>query len=345
MFRRVFIAGAFIGPARAQDRHLRMIVPFPPGGATDIFARRLALRMQTPLGQPVVVENLEGLSSLLGTLEVVRARPDGQTVLFGTASSLGLYPLVTDRPLFDPLNDLAPVSLVGATTVAFAARPDVAADLPGLVAAARARPGQLRYGSPGTGTYLHLAMELLKREAGGFDLVHQPFAGSAAAMSALLGGSIEAISDSLSTALDSHRTGRIRILAVASTRRSLLVPEVPTVAEALNLPGFEAAVWMALMVPVGVPDSMRDRLAYAINTTLADGNMRAALEQTGFEPGGLLSPREIPAFLRAEQARWRPLVQATGGAGRLISGQRRSPACRADWRRRTAAHRARSARR
>ena len=114
------------------------------------------------------------------------------------------------------------------------------------------------------------------------------------------------------TALDGHRTGRLRILAVASAQRSTLVPDVPTVAEALNLPGFEAAVWMALMLPVGVPNSMRDRLAYAINATLADGNMRAALEQAGFEPGGLLSPREIPAFLRAEQARWRPLVQASG---------------------------------
>lgn len=314
MRRRDLLAAGLViaAPVQGQDRPVRMIVPFPPGGPTDVFARRLAQRMQTPLGQPVVVENRVGEAGATGTLEVVRARPDGQTILFGTAGTLGLYPLLVGRPQFDPLVDLAPVSVVGAASIAFAARVDVATDLAGFVQAAKAQPGRLRFASPGSGTYLHLAMELLRREAGGLDLQHVPHRGSGPAMARLLDGEVEAISDTVATALEHHRSGSIRILAVASARRSPLLPAVPTVTEALNLPGFEAAAWMAVMLPAGVPDSMRDRLAYAINATLADVNMRASLEQTGYEPGAVLSPAEIPNFIRGERAKWRPIVQATG---------------------------------
>ncbi len=315
--RDVFAAGlaaTLATPALAQgwpDRPLRMIVPFPPGGATDVFARRLAARLPAELGQPVVIENRTGAAGAIGTLEAARARPDGQTLLFGTASTLGLYPLLAERPQFDPLRDFLPVAIPGAATVAFVVRPGVADSLPALVAAARARPGALRYGSPGTGSYLHMSFELFKHAAG-VNIEHVPYRGSAPAMADLLGGHLDALTDTVATTLEQHRAGRARMLAVASTARSPLVPEVPTVAEALGLAGFEAAVWLAVMLPMGTPEAIRARLAAAITATLAVAEFRAELEAAGFEVGGRLSPEQSRDYIAAEQAKWRPIVAATG---------------------------------
>ncbi|WPB84320.1 Bug family tripartite tricarboxylate transporter substrate binding protein [Sediminicoccus rosea] len=314
MKRRALLAATLATPALAQnwpDRPLRMIVPFPPGGATDVFARRLAARLPGELGQPVVIENRTGAAGAIGTLEAARARPDGQTLLFGTASTLGLYPLLAERPQFDPLRDFLPVAIPGAATVAFVVRPGVADSLPALVAAARARPGALRYGSPGTGSYLHMSFELFKREAG-VNIEHVPYRGSAPAMADLLGGHLDALTDTVATTLEQHRAGRARMLAVASTARSPLVPEVPTVAEALGLAGFEAAVWLAVMLPAGTPEPIRARLAAAITATLAVAEFRAELEAAGFEVGGRLSPDQSRDYIAAEQAKWRPIVAATG---------------------------------
>ncbi|MBS7792536.1 tripartite tricarboxylate transporter substrate binding protein [Roseococcus sp. SDR] len=314
MKRRALLAATLATPALAQswpDRPLRMIVPFPPGGATDVFARRLAARLPAELGQPVVIENRTGAAGAIGTLEAARARPDGQTLLFGTASTLGLYPLLAERPQFDPLRDFLPVAIPGAATVAFVVRPGVADSLPALVAVARARPGQLRYGSPGTGSYLHMSFELFKREAN-VNIEHVPYRGSAPAMADLLGGHLDALTDTVATTLEQHRSGRARMLAVASTARSPLVPEVPTVAEALGLSGFEAAVWLAVMLPTGTPEPIRARLAAAITATLAVQEFRAELEAAGFEVGGRLSPDQSRDYIAAEQAKWRPIVAATG---------------------------------
>lgn len=312
MRRRGVVLGGLAIPALAQERSVRMVLPFPPGGANDIFARRLASRMQPALGMPVLVENRPGDVGAVGTLEVVNARPDGLTILFATVSVLALNPLIAAQPRFDPMRDLVPVSLVGAATIVFAARPDVATDLAGLVAAARARPGALRYGSTGTGSQPHLAMELLKREIGGLDMPHVSFGGGALALAALREGRIDALADTLVTTLPFHRSGTVRALAVAGAERSRLTPHVPTVAEALGLPGFEAALWLAVMLPAGVLESMRDRLAYAIHSALAGRELRAELLEAGFEPGGLLSPPEITAFMVAQQERWRSLLRELG---------------------------------
>ena len=316
MRRRALLTAPLLLPglAHAQnfpDRPLRMIVPFPPGGATDVFARRLAARLPQQLGQPVIVENRAGAAGAIGTLEAARARPDGHTLLFGTASTLGLYPLLAERPQFDPLRDFLPVAIPGAATVAFVVRPGVAETLPSLVAAARARPGALRYGSPGTGSYLHMSFELFKREAR-VDIEHVPYRGSAPAMADLLGGHLDALTDTVATALEQHRSGRVRILAVASARRSPLILEVPTVAEALNLPGFEAAVWLAVMLPMGTPEPIRTRFAEAVNAALRPAEFRLELEAAGFEVGGTLSPAQAGDYIAAEQAKWRPIVAATG---------------------------------
>ena len=316
MRRRAILAAAALPlPALAQpwpDRPLRMIVPFPPAGATDVFARRLAARLPAQLGQTVVVENRAGAAGAIGTLEAARARPDGNTFLFGTASTLGLYPLLAERPQFDPLRDFAPVAIPGAATVAIAVKPGVAETLPALAAAARARPGALRYGSPGTGSYLHMSFEYFKREAGGLEIEHVPYRGSGPAMADLLGGHLDAISDTVATAIEHHRAGRARILAVASAARSPLLPEVPTVAEALVLRGFEAAVWLGVLLPRGAPEAVQARLGAAVNAAMRDAEFRAELEAAGFELYGTLDPAGSARFIAAEQEKWRPIVQATG---------------------------------
>ncbi|MCW8086372.1 Bug family tripartite tricarboxylate transporter substrate binding protein [Sabulicella glaciei] len=308
-------AAALPVPALAQswpDRPLRMIVPFPPGGATDVFARRLAAKLPQQLGQSVVVENRAGAAGAIGTLEAARARPDGSSFLFGTASTLGLYPLLSERPQFDPLRDFQAVAIPGAATVAIAARPAVAETLEALVRAARERPGRLRYGSPGSGSYLHMSFEYFKREAGRLDIEHVPYRGSGPAMADLLGGHLDAISDTVATTIAHHREGRARMLAVASAQRSPLAPDVPTVAEALGLAGFEAAVWLAVMLPQGVPEAVRNRLAEAVNATMRDPEFRAELEGAGFELYGRLDPDQSARFIAAEQEKWRPIAQATG---------------------------------
>jgi tripartite-type tricarboxylate transporter receptor subunit TctC len=246
----------------------------------------------------------------------VRARPDGYSFLFATASTLALYPLLAERPQFDALRDLLPVAIPGAATVAFVARPEVAETLPALVAAARARPGALHYGSPGTGTYLHLAFELFKHEAakGGapVEIVHVPYRGAGPAMADLLGGHLQAVTDSLATSLEHHRSGRIRMLAVCSAQRSPLVPEVPTVAEALGLPSFEAALWLGVALPLGTPEPIRARLAEAVAGAMADAAFRAELTGSGFELGSALTPARAQDYMEAEVAKWRPIVAATG---------------------------------
>ncbi|MBC7432527.1 MAG: tripartite tricarboxylate transporter substrate binding protein [Rubritepida sp.] len=314
MFRRGVIACGFAGAARAQDRPVRMVVPSQAGGTTDSFARRVAVRMQPPLGQPVTVVNRPGEGGSIGTLEVIRARPDGQTILLSTASTLCLHGMLTEPPRFDVFADLVPISLLGASPVVFAVRSGGASGLAELLDAARHQSPGLRFGSPGTGTYLHLALEMLRRQAGEPPFAHVPFVGSSLTLAGLLAGQVDAITATVANSLRPHRAGDIHILAVAGARRSPLLPEVPTVAEALSLAEFEAALWMTLMLPAGGPVTMRDRLAYAINSTLSDRSLRVELEQTGFEVGGLLSPAAITGFLRAEQARWRPLLQAVSRA-------------------------------
>ncbi len=288
-----------------------MLVPFAQDSQADRFARWLAARIGPALGRTVAVENRPGGHGSLATLEVVQARPDGRTMLFGTAGTLVLYPLLAERPVFDPLRDLVPVSVVGAATIGVAVRPDTARGLVEFLSIIRVRPGERRYGSQGAGTYPHLAMEALKQEARGIDMPHMTYPDGGAALAALLAGEVDAVCDTLAALIDAQRAGQIRILAVCSAGRSLLLGDVQTVAEALKQL-FEAALWMGVMLPAGTSDSTRARLASAIHGTLADASMRAIMERAGIEVGGVLSPPEIGRFLVAEQARWRPVAQASG---------------------------------
>ena len=290
---------------------LRMVVPFPPGGPTDVFGRAYAARLSSVLGQPVVVDNKSGASGIVGILEVKRSAPDGYTLGFGTASTNCMYPLLTDKPLYDVLTDFAPVAVIGGATIVFTAHPSLPPTLKGVLDAARAQPGKFQYGSPGTGTLMHISVERLKRETGA-DLLHIPFRGSAPSMQALLGGQIGISVDTIGPSLQNHKAGRVRVLALASARRTPLMPDVPTVDEAIGTKGFEARLWNVIVAPAGTPPAIVEALSQATAKVMGDPVMQEQLAGLGIEPVTGSNPAAAAAYIRSEQARWKPVIDASG---------------------------------
>jgi tripartite-type tricarboxylate transporter receptor subunit TctC len=289
-----------------------MVVPYPPGGGTDAFARRFATRLGQELGQTIVVENRTGAAGAIGVQEVLRSRADGYTLLFGGASTHALYPLVFARPQYDPVEDFTQVALLGANTVCFIARKGVADNLGDLLAQARRKPGELRFGSPGAGTYVHLAGEYLLHAAGGVQMLHVPYRGNGPAMVDLLAGNIDAVADTVVTGLPQHQEGRVKMLAVASLQRSPLAPDVPTVAEAIGLPGFEAELWSLIAVKRGTPTEFVTILNTASLKALTAPDFMAELRAAGVTPAAPMTPSQVADYVRAEQEKWRPVVRMTG---------------------------------
>lgn len=320
MHRRTFVtatlaAAALPAPAAAQafpSRQLRLVVPFPPGGPTDLFARQYGQRLGAVLGQPVVIDNRAGASGAIGSLEVMRASPDGHTLLFGTASTHALYNLMNPKPQYDALKDFAPVAIVGGAAIVFAAHPSMPASLQAVVAEARAKPGRVRYGSPGSGTMMHIAAERLKREAGGVDIPHIPYKGSAQAKTDLLGGQVELITDTLGASLPEHKAGKLRILAIAAAKRSPEAPDVPTVDEALGTRGFEAILWNVVAAPPGTPAPVMEALSAATAKVMADASLKEALAKFAIQAETGSSPARAAAYMRSEMERWKPVVDAAG---------------------------------
>jgi tripartite-type tricarboxylate transporter receptor subunit TctC len=312
------VVALVLAPAAAQaqgsypSRPIRLIVPFPAGGATDVFARQFAVRMSSLLGQQVIVDNKTGASGSIGSAEAARAEPNGYTALFATASVFALYNLMSKKPQFDTLKDLAPIAEVGASPVIFAVHPSVPGDLKAVLAYAKANPGKLQYASPGTGTYLHLAMEMLKHQAGDVDITHIPYRGGAPAIADTVAGQVPMLVDAVSTSLQHHREGRMRILAVASPKRSALAPDIPTVDEALGTKDFVAALWNAVAVPAGTPAEVIDKLYAATAATMGDTAFTDQLLQMGIEPTIGATPQSTREFITKERARWKPVVEATG---------------------------------
>jgi tripartite-type tricarboxylate transporter receptor subunit TctC len=308
---------AALTPAAAQaqgypNRAIRMIVPFPAGGATDVFARQYALRLSTVLGQQVFIDNKTGAAGSIGATEAARAEPNGYTMLFATASIWALYNLMSKKQQFDTLRDFAPIAEVGASPVIYAVHPSIPGDLKTVIDYAKANPGKLQYGSPGTGTYLHLAMEMLKLEAGGPDITHIPYRGGAPAIADTVAGNIPMLVDAVSTSLQHHRDGTMRILAVALPKRSPLAPDIPTVDEALGSHGFVAALWNAVAVPIASPPDVIERLYAATAKVMADKSFEQQLLKMGIEPTVGATPQSTREFILKERTRWKPVVEATG---------------------------------
>jgi tripartite-type tricarboxylate transporter receptor subunit TctC len=301
--------------AHAQSfpsKPLRLVVPFPPGGPTDLFARQYGQRLATVLGQGVVIDNKAGASGAIGSVEVMRAPPDGYTLLFGTASTHALYNLINPKPQYDSLRDFAPVAIVGGAAIVFIAHPSLPATLKEVIAQARSNPGKLRYASPGSGTMMHIAAERLKREAGNVQIDHIPFKGSGQAKPALLGGQVELMTDTLGASLQEHKAGKMRILAIAAAQRSAEAPDVPTVDEALGTKGFEAILWNVVAAPPGTPPVVLEALSNATAKVMSDASLRESLARFAIQVETGSNPAKAAAYIRSEMERWKPVIDAAG---------------------------------
>jgi len=302
-------------PARAQspapwpDRPVRLINPFTAGSAVDVVARLLAQDLSDRLGQQFFVENRTGASGNIGTEAAARARPDGQTLLVGSPGTMGINPFLFRSLPYDAVRDFVPVShLVSFPQVMVVAPASPIRSLPDLIAAARARPGQLNYASSGNGSTSHLAFELV-RAASGIEMVHVPFRGGTPAVQAVMQGEVQVALEGLPSLPGFLSAGQLRPIAVTSAERSPQLADVPAVAE--TIPGFDAAAWVILFAPAGTPAPMVERLSAEIRTSLNRPNVRDRLLQQGATIAGA-DPAATLAFHRRELEKWRRAVELSG---------------------------------
>ncbi|WP_198375163.1 Bug family tripartite tricarboxylate transporter substrate binding protein [Neoroseomonas rubea] len=298
-------------PAIAQgnlpDRPIRLVAPFAAGGASDLISRMMADELGTSLGQQVVVENRAGAGGAIGTEAVVRARPDGTTLLMGSQATHSTNPALY-RLSYDPGTDLLPLAgVAGVPGVLVVGPASTARTLQDFIAGARAAPGRFTYGSAGNGASTHLTMALLEHMAG-IELQHVPYRGTGPALQDLLGGRIMALFDTLPTSLPHIREGRLRALAVSTVARNATLPEVPTVAEAA-LPGYEALNWYAVFGPRGLPDAMVAALHQGLDAGVRRPSFQGRLAAQGMDPMGG-TPAELAAYIAADRRRWTDLVRA-----------------------------------
>ncbi|HYR37050.1 MAG TPA: tripartite tricarboxylate transporter substrate binding protein [Burkholderiales bacterium] len=314
MILRALIAAASLAAAAAlaQDypaKPVRVLVGFPPGGATDLVARILQPRLAQAFKREIVVENRPGASGVLAADLTAKAAPDGYTLNLVSHSALVVSPAMTRVP-YDPLQDFTPIARVVELPNVILARPTLAAqNLRELVALAKAKPGSLSYASPGPGSAGHLTGELFARTTG-IDWVHVPYKGGGPAMTDFLGGQIDLFVGVVSTAVPYVQQGRARALGVSGVRRAAPLPDVPTVAES-GWPEFEASTWYALLGPARLPPAIVERWHREIVAALAAPEIRQALLERGYEPAPS-TPAAAMALLRAETVKWGPVVKALG---------------------------------
>jgi len=301
-------------PARAQEswpaRSIRMVIPYPPGGASDIIARMLAPALTESLGQTVVVENRPGANGFIAGELVARAAPDGYTLLMGNAGPNGTGPaLYGTRTPYDALRDFAPVMMVSVVPLLIAVNPALPIrDLPGFLAHARAQDGRMSYGTAGIGSAGHMAMELLKSRTG-VQITHIPYRGSAPTTTDLIAGVIPASVDTAPVLIPHHQAGRVRAIAVTTLAP---LPELPDLAPvAATLPGFEAVSWGGIMAPAGTPAPIVARLNAALRAAMARPEVGPALARQGIQPQ-TGTPEAFGAYIAAEVAKWQSVVQTMG---------------------------------
>lgn len=284
-----------------------MIVPFTPGTTSDVIARSLAHELSEKLGQSFVVENKSGAGGNIGAAAVSRAAADGYTILFATTGQAATNQLMYKHMDYEPQRDFAPVVLVAKAPVIITARPDAPySSLKDFIAYAKANPGKATAGFPGNGTLGHITGELLGRKAG-IDFAKAQYRGSAAILTDLIGGHIDVGMDSMAAYVPPVSAGKIKALAIASSKRWPQLADVPTVAES-GLPGFEASVWYALLVPAKVPAEVVSKLNTATNAWLDDPKTKEFLAKFGVETAGG-SPADLKAFTQAEIEKWGPIIK------------------------------------
>ena len=288
-------------------RPLRIIVPQSAGGSTDFTARLVAAKFNEFLGQQAVVDNRPGAGSIIGTDLVAKANPDGYTILV-VASSITLNPTLHKKLPFDPIRDLAPVTVLSAFPNMLAVHPSLPAkSVQELIALAKAKPGQINYGSSGAATGTHLSAELFKLMTG-TDMVHVPYRGGAPAVTALLGGQVQLNFATIPSVLPHVRANRLRALGVTTAKRSPAAPEVPTIAEA-GVPGYDHGPWNGMLLPARTPATIVNRLNAASAKAIHLPDVKAALAQEGAEPVGN-RPEEFGKMIREETVKWAKVIKA-----------------------------------
>ena len=305
----MLIAGSVLAqPFPAKP--VKLIVPFPPGGNTDIVGRLIAQKLSDGLGQQVYVENRGGAGGTIGAEAAAKSPADGYTLFFATTGTLASAPSMQPDLRYDPVKAFAPIStLANAPVVVLAAAEVPVKSLKELVEAAKAKPGQLKFGSAGTGHFVHLAGEMFKTAAG-VDMLHVPYKGVNAALTDMLGGRIELMFDAPAQYEPHLQSGKVRALAVASPKRLARLPDVPTTAEA-GLPGYELASWFGLAAPAGTPAEAISRVNAEVLKALAAQEVVQTLNKLGLEPAGS-SPQQYAAMIVEDLDKWRRAVKAAG---------------------------------
>ena len=303
---------ALCGTAHAQNypsKPVTIVVPFPPGGATDIMARTLAEPLGKRLGQPVIVENRTGAGTMIASEHVSKATPDGHTLLLA-ASSLGIAPSLYSKVNYDPVKDFTPISLVASVVHVLSVHPSVPAkNVSELIAWVKANPTKANYGSVGAGTSTHLESELFATMAG-VKMQHIPYKGSAPALMDLVGGNLPIMFDAYASSGPFIRENKIRLLAVTTAQRSKLLPDVPTVAES-GLPGYEAMPWLGLVAPAGTPNAVLNKVHAELMEVLKDAAVQEKFRSLGLDIIGN-KPAEFSDFIKKDIVKWAKVVKDSG---------------------------------
>jgi tripartite-type tricarboxylate transporter receptor subunit TctC len=323
--RRVLAALAVLGAAAAPlsapaqsgwpSKPVRIVVPFAAGGTTDILARALAPELSRVFGQQFIVDNKPGAGGNIGAADVARSAPDGHTLLMGTVGTHGINQSLYPKLPYDPIKDFAPITLVAGVPNVLVMNPGKAKQygiegVPDLIRYAKANPGKLNMASSGNGTSIHLSGELFKTMTG-TSMVHVPYKGSGPALLDLVGGTMDLMFDNLPSAMSQIKGGNLKALAVTSAQRSTALPDVPTIAEAGPVPGFDASSWFGLLAPAGTPPEIVNRLQQETAKALSTPEIKERLQAQGAIPSGM-SPQEFARYIDAETKKWAEVVKASG---------------------------------
>ncbi|WP_119965685.1 tripartite tricarboxylate transporter substrate binding protein [Simplicispira lacusdiani] len=311
------LALAMGAPAHAQapapafpSKPIRLIVPFPPGGGTDILSRLVATKLTEANKWTVVADNKAGAGGTIGIGEAVKAAPTGHDIVMGQKDNLVIGPWLYKNLPWDPTKDLTAVAHVAYTPVIIATSANSRfKTLADVITAARAEPGKITYGSPGNGTSIHLAGDLFEKAAG-IKLSHIPYKGSNPAMMDALAGNVDLLVSSVPSAMGQIKAGKLRPLAVTSAKRSSSLPDVPTVAES-GFKDFDVSTWYGLFAPAGTPPAVVATLNAEVNKLLATADMKAAIHAQGAEPQAL-TPAQFDSLLKSDHAKWKGIVEASG---------------------------------
>jgi tripartite-type tricarboxylate transporter receptor subunit TctC len=320
MDRRCFLTGLgaslVAAPAvRAQDKYpsrpIRLVIPFPPGGPTDMMGRLYGERLSALLGQPVVIDNKAGAGGIVGADLVAKSKPDGYTLLLGSSSTQVTGPLLMANAPYHPVKDFT-LFIIGNVPMVISCNPALPArTLPEFVALLKANPDKYRHSSSGMGSIGHLGSELFKMKAGGLASLHVPYKGNNPAVQAALSGEVDWLFDTIGTTLGHYQAGKMRYLAVCAEKRTSVVPELPTTAEC-GLPEVLVSTVNPVALPAGAPDEVIDTIAVATRRIMADEKLQADLRGLAIEPVADADAARSAAYFSAERERWAPIIKASG---------------------------------